>query len=136
MAHAGTPTDLAKQPATSTTNGLWQAFLAAIVILAIGAGAVLLSANVAGTKGAPAPAVDHRMDQIEGQRGAISMAAPRADRRFDELIVAAAADGSYSKVESSRGGALSATGGTTKLGGTPVNTFDKLPGHRDAQVSQ
>ncbi len=86
MAHAGTPTDLAKQPATSTTNGLWQALLAVIMILAVGAGVVVISSNLAANKGAPAPAADHRLDQIEAQRGTVSMAgAPSADGSYDQI---------------------------------------------------
>jgi len=138
MAHAGTPTDLAQQPATSTTNGLWQALLAVIVILAIGAGVVMISSSFAAAKGSPAPAADHRLDQIETQRGMFSNAAPRADRRFDELIIGATPfqNESYSQVENNRGGAPTTGSSATKLGGTPVNSYDKVPGHRDALIGQ
>ena len=66
MAHAGTPTDLAKQPATST-NGLWQALLVVIVLIA------LVASRVAAPKSVAAPAADHSFDQIEAQRGAATM---------------------------------------------------------------
>jgi hypothetical protein len=88
MAHAGTPTDLAKQPATSTINGLWQAVLAAVVFFALVAGMVFVATNLA-AKGSAVPAADHRYDQIEGTRGAILMAP---------------ADNSYNQVEQARNG--------------------------------
>ena len=73
MAHAGTPTDLAKQPATSTTNGPWQALLVAIALVAVVAVAAFVGTSLA-AKGAVSPAVipaaDHSLDQIEAQRGA------------------------------------------------------------------
>ena len=47
MAHAGTPTGLAKQPATSTINGLWQALLVAVVLFALVAGMVFVATNLA-----------------------------------------------------------------------------------------
>ena len=70
MAHAGTPTDLAQQPATST-NGLWQALLAAIVLMAVVAGSVFIGTNVARI-GSAVPAAEHR---IEAQRGPTTAAA-------------------------------------------------------------
>ena len=76
MAHAGTPTDLAKQPATSTTNGLWQALLVAVVLVALVAGMVIVGTSLA-AKGAvsPAaiPAADHSYDQIEAHRGTVTL---------------------------------------------------------------
>jgi len=76
MAHAGNPTGLAKQPATSTTNGLWQALLVAVVLIALVEGMVIVSAGLA-AKGAvsPAaiPAADHSLDQIEAQRGTVTL---------------------------------------------------------------
>jgi hypothetical protein len=76
MAHAGTPTDLAKQPATSTTNGPWQAVLVAIALVAVVAVAAFVGTSLA-AKGAvsPAaiPAANHSLDQIEAQRGAATM---------------------------------------------------------------
>ena len=128
MAHAGTATDLAKQPATSTINGLWQALLAVIVILAIGVGMVFVGTNVASSTGVAAPAVDHRLDAIESQRGAAALSGAVApDQRFDELMLAPASDtriepqrgpttaaaaliyvedDSYTQVEKNRGGML------------------------------
>ena len=141
MAHAGTPTDLAKQPATSTTNGLWQAFVVAIVLLALVAGMVIVGTNLA-SKGSAVPAADHRYDQIEAQRGATTFAGPKADRRFDELILAPAgapfSDGSYDQAEKNRGGASSgATQGTTKVGGTaPDNGPGRILGHRGGMIDQ
>jgi hypothetical protein len=139
MAHAGTPTDLAKQPATSSTNGLWQALLAGIVILAIGAGMAFVISTAASSK-ITAPAVDHRLDGIEAQRGAatLSVAAVKPDRRFDELIVGQAgpfSDGSYSQVEANRGGAFTAP--TTTVSGTaPDYGNGRIQGHRGAMTSQ
>ena len=76
MAHAGTPTDLAKQPATSTPNGLWQALLVAVVLVALVAGMVIVGTSLA-ARGAvsPAaiPAANHSYDQIEAQRGTATL---------------------------------------------------------------
>ena len=76
MAHAGTPTDLAKQPATSTINGLWQALLVAVALVALVAGTIIVGTSLA-AKGAVNPAVipaaDHRYDQIEAHRGAVTL---------------------------------------------------------------
>ena len=114
MAHAGTPTDLAKQPATSTTNGLWQVLLAGIVILALAVGMVLVAANVAAPKSVAAPAADHRLDQVERQFAATGLVAD---------------DGSYTLVETNRGGAL--TGGSQ--GSTPATDPGRTPGHFGGQ---
>ena len=76
MAHAGTPTDLAKQPATSTVNGPWQALLVAIVLVALVAGMVIVGTSLAAKNtGSPAaiPAADHSYDQIEAQRGTVTL---------------------------------------------------------------
>jgi len=78
MAHAGTPSDLAKQPTTSA-RGIWQAIVATVLVLAMVAAIVAVSLNVAGTAStAPAagngnqvqnaPAVD--MHKVVGHKGA------------------------------------------------------------------
>ncbi len=67
MAHAGTPTNLTKQPMTSTINGFWQAFIAAILVLALAAGVVAVSANLAG-KSSAVPATN-KSYQIQSQPG-------------------------------------------------------------------
>jgi hypothetical protein len=153
MAHAGTPTDLAKQPATSSTNGLWQALLAATVALALVAGMVFVATNLA-AKSSVAPATqlndriapqrgpttaaaaqiyvaDGTYDQIEAQRGAANFSAVKADRRFDELILAPAVhypDVTYDQVQ------LSAP---TKISGTaPDNGPGRVQGHRGAMIDQ
>jgi len=93
MAHAGTPADLAKQPATSTTNGPWQALLAMILFAALVASMVIIGANVA-TSRSVVPAAGHK---IEAQRGPTTAAAA-------QIYVV---DQSYTQVETNRGGALS-----------------------------
>jgi uncharacterized protein (DUF2062 family) len=47
MAHAGTPTDLSQQPATSSVNRLWQAAIAAILVVALAAGIVAAATTLA-----------------------------------------------------------------------------------------
>ena len=69
MAHAGTPTDLTKQPATSTARGVWQAIVAAILVLALAAGVVAVSANLAKTTAVPAT----NSTQIQGAPGAVDI---------------------------------------------------------------
>ena len=112
MAHAGTPTDLAKQPATSTTNGLWQGLAAAIVLLALVAGMVAVATNLAAAgKTTAVPAADRSYDQIENQRGAANFSGLVEDRSYDQienLRGGTVADGlandrSYDKIQSERG---------------------------------
>jgi len=67
MAHAGTPTNLAQQPSTSTINVLWQAFLAAILVVALAAGVIAVSANLAAKT--PAVPATHSTYQIQSQPG-------------------------------------------------------------------
>ena len=67
MAHAGTSTGLAGQPAGSSS---WNGLFSAIVILAIGVGMVLAVPLITGGRATTAPAVDRSFDQIETQRGA------------------------------------------------------------------
>ena len=50
MAHAGTPTDLAKQPATSITNGPLQAVLVAMALVALVAVAAFVGTSLARSK--------------------------------------------------------------------------------------
>jgi hypothetical protein len=129
MAHAGTSTDLAKQPAASSST--WKALLSAIVILAIGVGMVLAVPLITGGRATTAPAVDRSYDQIENARGATTLSGLSVDSSFDQLEKAAAAkaramsgvpvDTSYDAVESARGAAL--------LSGTTIDptTFDRTP---------
>lgn len=131
MAHAGTPTDLAKQPATSTTNGLWQTAAAAIVLLALVVGMVIVTSNLlAASKSSVAPAFDHRYDQVDNlaanMRGAA--ASGLTDRSYDQIenqrsIVTTYGltnDRSFDKIQSERG----AVGP------------NKVVGHRGAMISQ
>src|SRR3954466_9640205 len=111
MAHAGTPTDLAKQPATSSTNGLWQALLAATVALALVAGMVFVATNLA-AKSSVAPATQLN-DRIAPQPGPATPPAPQLNARIapqrGPTTAAAAqiyvADGSYDQIEAQRGAA-------------------------------
>src|SRR3954467_12127325 len=70
MAHAGSSTGLAKQPAVSSS---WNGLFSAIVMLAVGVGIVLAVLLITGGKATTAPAVDRRFDQIEIQRGATTL---------------------------------------------------------------
>jgi len=139
MAHAGTPTDLAQKPATSST-GLWQALLAIIAVLAIGAGVVLIGTTMATSRNA-APAADGGYTQIETLRGGTTFAA---------------ADNSYTQVEKNRGGALTTVGSsvtqgekgfggmlsggaaapTTVQGTAPDYSPGRILGHRGAMIDQ
>ena len=90
MAHAGTPTDLAQKPATST-NGLWQPLLAVIVILAIGVGMALVASAVATSRSVAAPAADGGYTQVETLRGGTTFAAaPRIEAQRGPTTAAAA----------------------------------------------
>ena len=62
MAHAGT-----KQPAISTVNGIWQAIVAAILVVALAAGVVAVTANLA-AKSTAVPATNNSY-QIQSQPG-------------------------------------------------------------------
>ena len=112
MAHAGTPTDLAKQPATSTTNGLWQGLAAAIVLLALVAGMVAVTTSLsAAGKTTAVPAADRSYDQIENQRGTAIFSGLVEDRGYDQIenlrggtvATGLANDRSYDKIQSERG---------------------------------
>ncbi len=134
MAHAGTQTDLAKQPATS--NGFWQLLVGMIAIVALAAAIVYVAGNMASNRGL-APAVDHRYDQIETLRGGATLGA---------------ADSSYTQVEDLRGGAFSAANpvkGSRSAafiaafeaarqgkGTAPEAGSGKILGHRGAQVTE
>jgi hypothetical protein len=67
MAHAGTQTGLTTQPATTTPRGLWQAIIAAILVLALAAGMVAVTSNLVG-KTTAVPTTDHTY-QIPSQPG-------------------------------------------------------------------
>ncbi|MFL5649350.1 MAG: hypothetical protein ACJ77V_06475 [Chloroflexota bacterium] len=79
MAHAGTPTDLAKQPTTSA-GGIWQAIIAAVLVLAMVAAIVAVSLNLAG-KASIVPAAEHgnqvqnvpavNIHKVVGHKGAL-----------------------------------------------------------------
>lgn len=102
MAHVGTPMDLAKQPATTGSNGFWRALFTLIVVVAIAAAMALGAAFIAG----PKPAADNSYNQIEDIRGAAPLFATPDDR-------------SYNAVEGVRGGATGsgASVGTDQLDG-------------------
>ena len=134
MAHAGTPTDLAQRPATSTTNGLWQALLAAVVLFALVVGIVVVGTNLA-AKGSAVPAEDRSYDQIEAQRGA---------------TILTQEDRSYDRIEQLRGGAILAPAvhypdvsydqnrlsARTISGIAPDNGPRRIQGHRGAMIDQ
>ena len=135
MAHAGTPTNLAKQPATMNLNGLWQALLAAVVLFAVVAGMVFIGTNLA-AKGSVVPAADRSYDQIEQMRGA---------------AIFAPADNIYNQVEQSRNGTSlvpavhypdvsyeqnKIAAPTTVSGTAPYSHPGMVKGHRGAMVDQ
>jgi hypothetical protein len=148
MAHAGTTTGLAGQPAAGST---WKSFLSLIVILAIGIGMLIAVPLLAGAKTTTVPAVDNAYTQIEAQRGATNLSAVSADtlakaaaakaramsgvapdNSLDAAVRAAAAkaalsvdsavsvDTTYNAAEKARSGAFS---GTT----IDPTTFDRTP---------
>lgn len=139
MAHAGTTTGLAGQPAASRS---WKSFLSLIVILAIGIAMLIAVPLLAGAKTTTAPAVDRGYDQIENQRGATTLSAVSADTLAKAAAAKARAmsgvapdnsldaavraqsgvtvDTSYDAVEKARGGAFS---GPT----IDPSTFDRTP---------
>jgi hypothetical protein len=138
MAHAGTTST------SSGQTGLWKALLTAVVIAAIGIGMVLAVPYITGGKAASAPAVDNSYNQIEAQRGTISLWGVAPDNSLDAAVRAAAAKGAvsagtshnavenlraqsgvtvdttYNAAEKARGGAFS---GTT----IDPSTFDRTP---------
>ena len=131
MAHAGTPTDLAKQPATSTTNALWQTAAAAIVLLALVVGMVIVASSLlAASKSSVAPAFDHRYDQVDNLAANMRGAAPAltTDRSYDAIenqrsivqVYGLANDRSFDKIQSERGAVAP----------------DKIVGHRGALIRQ
>jgi hypothetical protein len=67
MAHAGTPTNLAQQPSASAITTLWQAVIAAILVLALTAGVIAVSANLAAKS--PAVPATNPTYQIQSQPG-------------------------------------------------------------------
>jgi hypothetical protein len=130
MAHAGTPTDLAKQPATST-NGLWQTAAAAIVLLALVVGMIIVTSSLlAASKSSVAPAFDHRYDQVDNLAANMRGAAPAltTDRSYDAIenqrsfvqVYGLTNDRSFDKIQSESGAA----------------GLDKVVGHRGAMILQ
>src|SRR5688572_13512658 len=75
MAHAGTPTDLTKQPAASGSWG--KLLLNAIVILAVGCALAVAATFL--TRTASVPAIDRGYDQIEKARGAMNLSGISVD---------------------------------------------------------
>ena len=69
MAHAGTTSDL-RTPRTAT-NGLWQAFVAAILVLAIAAGIVAVTSNLVGN--APVAPAANPGYQIQAQPAPVNL---------------------------------------------------------------
>ena len=108
MAHAGTQTDLAKQPAAS--SGLWKPFLTAVVILAIGVALAMATSFIITNRAAGGPAADASYNAIEKARGAWAQSGVAADTAAIEKAAAAkaqamsgvAADTSYNSVENLR----------------------------------
>ncbi len=108
MAHAGTQTDLAKQPAAS--SGLWKPFLTAVVILAIGVALAMATSFIITNRAASGPAADASYNAIEKARGAWAQSGVAADTAAIEKAAAAkaqamsgvAADTSYNSVENLR----------------------------------
>jgi hypothetical protein len=76
MAHAGSTTDLAGQPAAS--HSTLKALLSLVAILAIGIGMIIAVPLLAGAKTTTAPAADS-YTQIETQRGATTLSGVSAD---------------------------------------------------------
>jgi hypothetical protein len=74
-------TTMAKQPAV-TGSGFLQAFLALIIVAAIGVGLVMATSNIAGST---APAQDQSYNQIEKLRGAAPLTGGTDDRSFDGI---------------------------------------------------
>ena len=70
MAHAGTPSNLTTHRTTSSPKTFWQAFIAAILVLALAVGLVALTSNLTHT--APAIPANHSV-QIQGQPGAVDV---------------------------------------------------------------
>ena len=108
MAHAGTPTDLAKQPAASS-SACGSRFLTAVVILAIGFALAMATSFIISNRAASGPAVDRGYDAIEAQRGtALSGADCDAARdregcgRQGPAMSGVAADTSYNAIENLR----------------------------------
>ena len=86
MAHAGTPMDLAKQPAATGSSGFWRALITAIVIVAIGVTLVLAASFVAGANPAKGvPAANDSYTQYENSRGASPMSVTQEDRSYDSI---------------------------------------------------
>ena len=81
MAHAGTPTGLAQQPAASS----WKPFLSLIVILAIGVGLVIAVLLINGGRAITGPAVDRSYDQIESARGAATLSGLSVDTSYTSV---------------------------------------------------
>ena len=109
MAHAGTQTDLAKQPAAS--SGLWKPFLTAVVILAIGVALAMATSFIITNRAASGPAADAKAhNAIQKARGAWAQSGVTADTAAIEKAAAAkaqamsgvAADTSYNSVENLR----------------------------------
>ena len=81
MAQMGTSVGLAKQPAM----GFGRALLAAIVVLAIGAGLVAATSFIGtANRGIGVPTADHSYDQIENLRGAANFSVA-GDRSYDQI---------------------------------------------------
>ncbi len=116
MAHAGTPTDLAKQPAAP---GSWSTLLTAIVILAIGVGMVMAVPFITGGRATTAPAVDRGYDAIEKARGAWALSGVTVDTSYDAIENLRALSGVT--VDSSAA-AKAAAAKARAMSGVPVDT--------------
>jgi hypothetical protein len=89
MAYAGNPSDLAKQPASSSSSGnagSWQPLLTAIVVVAIVVVVAMATAFIAGSNRAKGlPAADTSYAQIEAQRGVAAPWLVTEDHRYDSI---------------------------------------------------
>ena len=138
MAYAGTPTGLAKQPATSTLNGLWQAFLIMVVLFALAAATALVGTNLAAKgSGAAVPLPAQRDDQTDPAGGGIFLApadsstynAVEQARNGTSLVPAVHyPDVSYDQVKLAPAPTVSGT--------APDNHPGRVKGHRGAMIDQ
>jgi hypothetical protein len=86
MAYAGTPSDLAKQPGSTTSGrtGSTKPLITAIAVLAIIVVGAMAFAFVASNKVVGLPTPDRAYDQVEAQRGT-ALAPATVDRSYDQI---------------------------------------------------
>jgi hypothetical protein len=125
MAHAGTPADLAKQPAaTGTGQGFWQALGILVAVVAIALAMVAATSFIASSNVAKSvPAADRSYDQIEAQRLAAPVALPPADLSRDTDTLSSTSD-QFKGLRGTR--TLSGTSITVPVIKDPVGQHGKL----------